>query len=169
MMGTNSEHWMEEVVDNPVLDDLPYKIETNRFRELIMSPAKNAHNHLQMLIARWLIRHASSGQTEIEWSVLTEDGVKVPDVVWIAPPTYAEHGQETPYGVAPELCVEVLSPSNSRVGLLQKTGLYFKAGAKEVWLVGPDGKRDVYHRLHGELHYLAASALFPAAPAHFAD
>jgi Uma2 family endonuclease len=37
----------------------------------------------------------------------------------------------------PELCVEVRSPSNRWVDLLEKAVEYLKAGAEEVWLVDP--------------------------------
>jgi len=42
---------------------------------------------------------------------------------------------------APEICVEVLSPSNTEAEIKEKTALYFDAGAREVWLCAPeDGK-----------------------------
>jgi Uma2 family endonuclease len=51
------------------------------------------------------------------------------------------HGFETPYTRAPEICVEVTSPSNSRKEMREKIDAYFAAGAKEVWLVYPTSKR----------------------------
>ena len=36
-----------EVVDNPLLRDLPFKIELNKFGKLLMSPASNNHGMLQ--------------------------------------------------------------------------------------------------------------------------
>lgn len=158
-------HWLTEVVDNPLLADLPYRIETNRFQEILMSPAKNRHNHLQNLVSQWLHAHGT-GVVEIEWSILTSDGVKVPDVVWMTRERFAEHGLETPYTVAPELCVEVLSPSNSRPQMAEKAQLYFGSGALEVWLVAVDGALEVLTAagITGDARY---SALFPTAPARF--
>ena len=40
---------------------------------------------------------------------------------------------------APEICVEILSPSNSIAEIDQKRALYFDAGAGEVWICNPDG------------------------------
>ncbi|MBV8175315.1 MAG: Uma2 family endonuclease, partial [Verrucomicrobia bacterium] len=45
---------------------------------------------------------------------------------------------------APEICVEVLSPSNTAEEMAEKGALYFEAGAHEVWLCGVDGKIAFY-------------------------
>ena len=39
---------------------------------------------------------------------------------------------------APDLVVEVLSPSTARYDKKKKSQLYFKNGVKEYWLVDPD-------------------------------
>mgnify|MGYP001313879954 CR=1 FL=1 len=39
----------------------------------------------------------------------------------------------TPDLAAPEICLEILSPSNSIVEMEMKRALYFEAGAREVW------------------------------------
>jgi Uma2 family endonuclease len=43
-----------------------------------------------------------------------------------------------------EICVEVLSSSNSQPEMEEKMALYFEAGAHEVWLCGLDGKMEFY-------------------------
>jgi Uma2 family endonuclease len=40
---------------------------------------------------------------------------------------------------APEICVEVISPSNKRGEIEEKRRLYFEAGAKEVWVCDKRG------------------------------
>jgi Uma2 family endonuclease len=40
---------------------------------------------------------------------------------------------------APEICVEVLSPSNTDAEIREKMLLYFDAGSAEVWLCGLTG------------------------------
>jgi len=40
---------------------------------------------------------------------------------------------------APEVCVEVLSASNTPGEISEKIGLYFEAGAQEVWTCDQDG------------------------------
>ena len=36
-----------EVINNPVLQNLPFKIELNKFGKLLMSPATNKHGMMQ--------------------------------------------------------------------------------------------------------------------------
>jgi Uma2 family endonuclease len=40
---------------------------------------------------------------------------------------------------APEICVEVLSISNTPAEIAEKIALYFEAGAQEVWTCDQDG------------------------------
>ena len=48
---------------------------------------------------------------------------------------------------APDLVLEVLSPSSKRKDMLLKTAKYMKAGVREYWIVDPDLKRVlIYHQ-----------------------
>lgn len=49
------------------------------------------------------------------------------------------------YDGAPELVVEILSPSTRRKDLLVKTLYYDKAGVKEYWIVDPDKKKVIVY------------------------
>ena len=40
---------------------------------------------------------------------------------------------------APEICVEVLSPSNSKAEIAEETRLYFESGAEEGWVCDAQG------------------------------
>ena len=70
------------------------------------------------------------------------------------------HGRETPLTRAPEICVEVISPSNTASEIEEKKQLYFEAGAKEVWLCDDDGTMRFF--LPGSL--VPASLLCPDFP-----
>jgi Uma2 family endonuclease len=50
---------------------------------------------------------------------------------------------------APDLAVEVVSPSETMSALLTKMGEYFESGAQEVWLLFPERKQ--VHRYRAEL------------------
>lgn len=130
--------WLEIIAD-PALRDLPYKIELNAWGKIEMSPASNAHARLQLWIGTELRRLLPQGEGFTEASVLTEIGVRVPDVAWASREFMATHGVETPFPRAPEICVEVLSPSNTEDEIEEKTRAYLAAGAQEVWTVGEDG------------------------------
>ena len=45
---------------------------------------------------------------------------------------------------APEICVEVVSPSNAESELRKKTAQYRSLGAREVWLVAEDGAVEIH-------------------------
>jgi hypothetical protein len=42
--------WLD-VVENPLLRDLPFKIALNKFGKLLMSPASNDHGRIQSRLA----------------------------------------------------------------------------------------------------------------------
>ena len=133
-----------EVIDNPLLNDLPFKIELNRWGQLLMSPASNNHGIRQFDIGLLLNQSKGSGQVIIECSIDTPKGVKVADVAWASDEFMNLHGDKTPYTVAPEICVEVISPSNSKPQMQEKVRLYLNQGAKEVWLCSQKGKISYY-------------------------
>lgn len=54
-------------------------------------------------------------------------------------------GAVTPFPRAPELCVEIVSPSNSREEMQIKTALYLEAGAQEVWIVYIDSHMEIFN------------------------
>lgn len=138
------------VIENPLLRNLPFKIELNRFGQILMSPASNRHGRLQSRLVIALDRHMNArgegGEVITECSVQTSDGVKVADVAWASDAFVAEHGYETPYPAAPEICVEITSPSNSGAEIEHKIRLYLEAGAQEVWVVDEDGGTEIYGR-----------------------
>lgn len=129
----------QEVVHDKNLEDLPYKIETNRSGQLIMSPAKIIHGRYQAKIAGW-IEAKLGGVVMTECGVATPDGVKVPDVAWCKQAQFDVVSDAYAFTIAPEICVEIKSPSKARAELLTKVRLYLDAGAKEVWLVDKDGR-----------------------------
>ena len=128
-----------EILADPVLRDLPYKIELNAWGKIEMSPASNLHGRVQSWISTELRRLLPDGEVITEASVLTEIGVRVPDVAWASRGFIETHGLETPFPRAPEICVEVVSPSNTPAEIDEKIRAYLAAGAEEVWLVPEDG------------------------------
>jgi Uma2 family endonuclease len=128
-----------EVVRDPTLRDLPYKIELNVWGKIEMSPASNRHGRLQMWVGAELLRQLPGGLVVSEASILTDIGVRVPDVIWGSAEFVRTFGENTPYPQAPEICVEIVSPGNSDDEMREKTRAYLAAGAREVWLVAEAG------------------------------
>jgi Uma2 family endonuclease len=128
----------DEVLKDPALRDLPYKIELNSWGKVEMTPASNRHGRLQSAIS-YELRRQLQGLVITECSILTRIGVRVPDVAWCSPEFTDAFGEITPYTRAPEICVEILSPSNVEAEIEEKTNAYLAAGALEVWLVSEAG------------------------------
>jgi Uma2 family endonuclease len=129
----------DEVCRDPSLQDLPYKIEINAWGKVEMSSASNRHGRLQAALAAELVRQLPDGMTLTECSILTSIGIRVPGVAWASARFMTAYGEITPYVRAPDICVEVLSPSNVEAEIEEKTRAYLQAGAEEVWLVSEQG------------------------------
>ena len=63
--------------------------------------------------------------------------------------SWQQHRCDNPLMVAPEICLEVISPSNSVKETQEKREAYFAAGAHEVWIVFPQSKRCEFHGRQG--------------------
>ena len=112
--------------------------------EIIMSPAPNAKHQ----IVQWKLGTAISvfvlennlgtmlyAPTDVHFS---EDEVYQPDIIFIA----REHSaiiKDQIFG-APDLVVEILSPSNAYHDLRHKWRIYERYGVKEYWVVDPMAK-----------------------------
>jgi len=141
-MSTLQAKLWADVLANPFLKDLPFKIEMNRWGRIEMSPASNQHGLVQVDIATEL-RQRPGGRVLVECSIQTTDGVRVADVAWISDARLLQYAGATPYPGAPEICVEVMSPTNSWAEMHMKAGLYLQAGAEQVWIVTLQGERTV--------------------------
>jgi Uma2 family endonuclease len=125
----------QELIENPYFRDLPYKVELNKFGQILMSPASNRHGIFQFKVGNCILEKRKGGIIITECSILTNEGVRVADVAWLSDEFYAEFGEKTPYPKAPEICVEVKSPANSKAEMEDKIRLYLEKGALEVWIV----------------------------------
>jgi Uma2 family endonuclease len=133
--------------DDPMYANVPGKIELDVWGRLLMSPASNYHGALQTRLSQKLA--ALGGQVFVEASVVTTAGVFVADVAWASAEFMRVNAFETPYKKAPELCIEVVSPSNSVKELEEKRTAYLAAGAHEVWVVYPQSKRCEFYGRQG--------------------
>ncbi|OQW96004.1 MAG: hypothetical protein BWK79_00420 [Beggiatoa sp. IS2] len=147
----------QEVCGNPHLRNLPFKIELNRWGQVVMTPTNISHSVLQGEIILKMME-SSGGQVLVECPIKTLDNVKIVDIGWVSIKRYRLIKHEQVYSVAPEICVEVVSAGQEE--LLTKMKLYFKAGAKEVWYCDEDGNVSFY-TLQGECTY---SKLIPEFP-----
>ena len=124
---------------------------------VVMSPPSFIHGWVQNQFGFALETYAratKSGRVTVESGMLTEDGpdtVRGPDVAFWS---FARLPlNQTPVvfaNVAPDLAVEVVSPSNSRKDIAKKVREYFAAGGPMVWVVDPDERTVTVYRKPGD-------------------
>ena len=107
-------------------------------------PPQNPHSNRQSEIFFLLRTLKPGGRAQVEVPISTSDGVKGCDVTWATPERYDRIYDQRAHTGAPEICVEVLSPSNTPEEMVDKKTLYFAAGASEVWLCRSDGRMQFY-------------------------
>lgn len=154
----------ERLCADPQLAGLPFKVETTIEGKIIMSPANLRRSSLQGEIVgllHSLVRESGcGGRVMSECPVVTGDGVKVPDVAWLSRAQAVAFAGKVAAPEAPELCVEIKSPSNSKNEMDIKRTLYFAAGAREVWICDEPGTLTVWN-IGGRVK---RSKLFPLFP-----
>src|ERR1051325_442590 len=144
--ASNLARWAELLADRE-LAKIEGRIETDRHGHIIMSPPPApSHGSFQVEISRRLWELLPIGRVLTECPISTADGVKAADVAWASPERMSELADQVCFPSAPDICVEVLSPSNTEAEIQEKKALYFDAGAKEVWLCSGVGAMRFYGR-----------------------
>ncbi len=158
--AVNLARWAEVLVDNSYAD-IPGRAETDRYGHITMSPpAHPNHGRKQSKVAALFIQLLSEGETVTECPVSTSDGVKSIDVAWFSRKRFEQIRGQVCVTIAPEICVEVLSPSNTQREMEEKRALYFEAGASEFWVCGESGEM----KFETKTQTLTASVLCPEFP-----
>lgn len=149
-----------EVCENPSLQNLPFKIELNAQGQLLMSPVKVNHSLIQGKIIGLLYQHIRKGEALAECAIKTKKGTKVADVAWASQKILDIIQSEVECSVAPEVCIEVMSMSNSLNEMAEKKSLYFECGAQEVWVCSNNGNIEFYS-VEGRLEQSKIALNFP--------
>ena len=150
----------QEVIDDPNLKDLPFKIEVNEYGKILMSPQKVYHSAYQGKLSYLLQTFLKTGETLSECAILTEKGVRVADVAWVSNERFQVIQNETACSIVPEICIEITSASNSEKEMQEKKELYFAQNTNEFWLCNEKGKIKFYDE-NGEIE---ESKLVPNFP-----
>ena len=122
-----------EMCDDRRFANVPGKVELDSWGRVLMTPASVYHGQVQGRLSQKL--GALAGETLIEVGIATAEGVFVPDLAWASEPFMSRHAGEVVLTRAPQVCIEVVSPSNSVKELQEKRAAYLAAGAEEVWIV----------------------------------
>ena len=151
-------------------DDLWRLGEGDTRRELVdgevreMAPVGGVHGQVAARICRRLAEHVErhGGGEVLVGDVgfvlhLPHDPerVRAPDVAFVTTARLPEG--RLPEGFlrgAPDLAVEVLSPSDNWVDVQQKVRDYLEAGARLVWVIAPAARTATIHRADGSARLL---------------
>jgi Uma2 family endonuclease len=112
--------------DDPCYANVPGKIELDLWGRMVMTPPSFSHGVVQGRLVH-LLKSALGGEAT------------------------GAHGAESPLGKAPEICIEVVSPSNSVKEMQEKIDAYLAAGAEEVWIAYPQTKRCEFYGGQGRI------------------
>jgi len=157
----NVARWTEILAD-PELARLPYRIETDQHGHILMSPPPAPiHGERQIHIGALLRQLLPDGRTLAECPISTAAGVRAADVAWLAPERKENIPELTLFECAPDICIEIVSPSNSEAEIREKRALYFDAGANEVWICALDGSMSFFFSPNQQS---GASAICPNFP-----
>jgi Uma2 family endonuclease len=159
-MEFNLRIW-EQLLADPVLAKIEGRIETDRHGRIIMTPPPGPSHGSKQAEISYVLRVLLSGRVVTECPISTSDGVRAADVAWFSDLRYARAFDRRCFLEAPEICVEVISPGNTKAEMEEKMALYFDAGAIEVWFCDEDGRM----RFHSPQQSLEKSLLCPDFPA----
>ena len=138
------------LAEDPCFANVPGKLELDNWGRILMTPPSFYHG----VIAGRLVHKLAAvlgPETVTDATVATPSGLFLPDVAWASPQFMSQHGSEFAVTRAPEICIEVVSPSNSVKELNEKRDAYLAAGAHEVWIVYPQSKRIEFYGAQGQL------------------
>ena len=169
-----TKRWLQICTD-PAFANRPERFEIDSIGQLIMSPPPGfGHRQRARAIANLLDQLFAPGESgpggyagelaTVEQAILTRDGqIRIADVVLLtnAQKRWLLANPTSPLPVAPPVCVEILSRSNTPAEIDEKRALYFDAGATEVWICNLDGSMSFFS---GVDRQLSASVLCPHFP-----
>ena len=122
-------------------------------RETVVNLAPYAHHETLSKVKSYLINELKIGLLYNSPSGLNfDDGNSFePDLLWIGPENdhcYLENDGRYWHG-APDLVIEILSPSTASNDRGSKFDTYEKNGVREYWMVDPDAKFTEVYRHNG--------------------
>ena len=134
-----------------------------------MSPAGMRHEHVVMelgAILRNFVKAQGLGRVfapDLLYK-LPSGNRRGPDVSFMSTERLAAVPEGTVFpAIAPDLAVEVLSPSDRPRRVLDKIGEYLEAGVRLVWVVDPVKRQAAVYRTTTETRYIDADGILDGA------
>ena len=140
---------------------------------VVMAPAGGRHGHIAHRLSLFIGNHVLEGNLGRVFAAETgfllrrdPDTVRAPDVAFVAAGRLAEG--EPPPGflqMAPDLAVEVVSPSDSPAAVRSKVQDWLEAGTPLVWVAYPDSRSVTVHSQAGKPEEHSETDVLSGSPA----
>ena len=131
-----------------------------------MAPVRRRHGRTAMNIGAAFhnyCRHTGVGWSEVEVGYRVRSGpdtVRGPDVSLVLSEDPEEDEQDSGFVIgAPDIAVEVVSPSNTTAELEREVEEYLAAGSQRVWVAHPSTRSVTVHRADGATITYAADVI----------
>src|SRR5262245_36756307 len=141
-------------------DEGPYRLELKRGRLVREPRPKQLHGIMVVQLASYLhefVKEHKLGRVMADVGTITErdpDTVRGPDILFMSSARLQAYPSDSFLGIAPKLCIEILSPSNRPREIREKVREYFGAGARLVWILDPKRERVTVYRSATEMQIL---------------
>ena len=127
---------------------------------IVMSPANETHGEVAMEFGRLIANHVRAHKLGRVYTAETgfelfrdPDTVLAPDVAFVSKARLKPRTDKFA-ALAPDLAVEVVSPSNTKQEMHEKIALYFQAGTRQVWIVYPKSRAIYVYRAEDDVTIL---------------
>lgn len=130
----------------------------------VMTPASTLHGRIANTVAFLLTRYVRQHNLGVVYAAETgfqlredPDTVRAADAAFVAKGRVPPEGEPEGYwAIAPDLVVEVVSPSDSASAVQSKVADWLRAGCRLVWVVYPDTQTVAEYRSQTEVRMLTA-------------
>lgn len=161
-MGTTTKLSFQEYSQLPEREGGGYELDEGT---LVMAPSPTWwHNDIRDYIAnrlREFVKESRLGRVTVETEFrLTSDTARTPDVAFVTTEKFRTIERHlSPVPGAPDLAIEIISPSNSAEDTVKKIHQYLDAGCHSVWIIYPGLRRAEIHSEKGVQNLRDSDAL----------
>ncbi|MFW6076055.1 MAG: Uma2 family endonuclease, partial [Chloroflexota bacterium] len=142
-----------------------HRYELVRGELVCMAPSGSEHSEIGMLIGHFILTYVLGHQSGIvtgpDGGFLVRkdpDTVLVPDVAFVHRDRLTSELDRTRYlPLAPDLVVEIVSPSDRMADVTGKVQTYFEAGTRLIWIVLPQQQAVMVHYPDGTARTLKSA------------
>jgi Uma2 family endonuclease len=164
LMTIETRHTTAEELLRMPDDDCRYELVRGELRK--MTPAGNKHGYITMNLSGPLHRHVKEKGLGRVYTAETgfllarnPDTVRAPDAAFVSRVRLEEAGEVEGYWPgAPDLAVEVISPSDVHTEVVEKALVWLEAGCRMVLVVDPGQRTVTVYRARDDIRILKGEA-----------